>query len=312
MADRYYKFSKFLHTRYGEKVWKICLDAGLSCPNRDPQTGSGGCIFCRVDSFNSLQFQQGVSVSKQIEMGVQVGHEKKGINKFIAYFQSSTNTFAPVPQLRELFYGAIAYPGIVGLAIATRPDCLPAGVVDLIAELAERIDVWVELGLQSANNRTLQRIGRGHSYEEYCRAVDKLAALPVRICTHIMLGLPEEGLDDTGYTAKKLADSPIHEVKIHPMLILRGTALESLYLHGEVKALQLNDYVRGACDFIQYLPGEMVIQRLTAEAPEHLLIAPQWAANKHQVLNSIEEELVKQDTWQGKARGVRYPPQSVL
>jgi radical SAM superfamily enzyme len=311
MADRYYKFSNVFTYALRRESLENLSGCRLSCPNRDPQTGSGGCIFCRVDSFNSLQFQQGVSVSKQIEMGVQVGHEKRGLIN-LSPTSILDQHFCPGAATARTFLRGYRIPRHCRFGYRHPPDCLPAGVVGLIAELAERIDVWVELGLQSANNRTLQRIGRGHSYEEYCRAVDKLAALPVRICTHIMLGLPEEGLDDTGYTAKKLADSPIHEVKIHPMLILRGTALESLYLHGEVKALQLNDFVRGACDFIQYLPGEMVIQRLTAEAPEHLLIAPQWAANKHQVLNSIEEELVKQDTWQGKARGVRYPPQSVL
>ena len=300
MKSRYHKFSSFLKKKYGDKVWKICVDAGFSCPNRDPETGEGGCLFCRLDSFSKMQSRHQTSVKDQIQDGITAIQNRYGIKKFIVYFQSSTNTFAPVAQLASLFYQAMEFDQVIGLSIATRPDCLPHPVMDLIADCAMKTDIWIELGLQSAHNQTLERIGRGHDYQTYLDAVDRLQHLKVRICTHIMLGLPGESDHHVQITAKELARSPIHEVKIHPMLILRETALEKMASEGQAHAMRLPDYVRQVCDFLEQLPPEMVIQRLTAEAPSDQLIAPRWAMNKTMILNAIVKELEKRDSWQGK------------
>jgi len=300
IKNRYYKFSQFLKERYGEKVWKIPVDAGFSCPNKDKKTGEGGCIFCRLDSFSQVQSQQGMDVSTQIREGLRLGRERFGLKKFIVYFQASTNTFAPVPLLRKLFEQAITYDGVVGLSISTRPDCLPEPVLSLLRELAQRTDLWVELGLQSIHDRTLKILNRRHNYADYLRAVEKLHSLPLRICTHLMLGLPGESRDDLLQTAHEISRSGIDEVKLHPLLVLKDTPLADMFYNGEFTALSLEQYISLACDFIERMPPEMVMQRLTAEAPADILIAPRWSMNKMRVLTVIENELSRRQTKQGE------------
>lgn len=300
IKNRYYKFSQFLKERYGEKVWKVSVDAGFSCPNKDTETGEGGCIFCRLDSFSQVQSQHGIDVAAQIKEGIERGRRRFGIKKFIVYFQASTNTFAPVKILRQLFEEAISYDGVVGLSISTRPDCLPVSVLSLLEELATRTDLWVELGLQSIHDRTLKILNRRHSYADYMQAVEKLKHLPLRICTHLMLGLPGENRDDLLATAKEIACSGIHEVKLHPLLVLKETPLADMFYRGEFSALKLDQYISLACDFIEQMPPEMVMQRLTAEAPEDILIAPKWTMNKMRVLTGIENELRRRETKQGE------------
>lgn len=304
MSKYYYKFSQFLKERYGEKVWKVSVDAGFSCPNRNAQTGAGGCIFCRLDSFSKMQSWQNIGVSQQINDGICLGKKNLGAKKFIVYFQASTNTFAPVDLLREYFTEAIAVPGVVGLSISTRPDCLPKAVLTLVDELARKVDVWVELGLQSVHDRTLKLLNRGHTYQDYLAAIASLKLLPVRICTHIMLGLPGETHDEVMATANEIAGSATHEVKMHPLLVLKETALAEMFHAGQFQALELEEYVSCACDFLERLPPEMVIQRLTAEAPKDILLAPMWAMKKAVVLNKIEEEFRRRSSRQG----VLYSP----
>ena len=304
MTQYYYKFSQYLKERYGEKVWKVSVDAGFSCPNRNAHTGAGGCIFCRLDSFSRMQSWQNIGIAQQISDGIRVGQEKLGGKKFIVYFQASTNTFAPVDLLRQYFTEAIAYPGIVGLSISTRPDCLSKAVIALIEELAEKADVWVELGLQSVHDRTLKLLNRGHTFQDYLSAIELLKPLPVRICTHLMLGLPGETHDEVMVTATEIANSGTHEVKLHPLLVLKDTALAEMFHAGQFKVLELAEYVSYVCDFLERLPPAMVIQRLTAEAPKDILLAPEWAMKKAVVLKEIEEEFARKNSRQGKL----YPP----
>ena len=297
--QEYYTFSKFLKEKYKEKVWKVSIDAGFECPNRNELSGRGGCIFCRMDSFSKCQSEYNINIYDQIREGIELGRERLGIEKYIIYFQASTNTNAPVEILKELYEKAIDFDGVVGLSIATRPDCLENDVIDLINELAHKVDVWVELGLQSAHNKTLELLNRGHSFEDYAVAVEKLSKLPVRICTHIMLGLPGENRQDVLHTAKILAHSPIHEVKLHPLLVLKDTILAKMYEQKKFKSLELEEYASLACDFIEQLPANMVIQRLTAESPHDILLAPLWTKNKHAVINSIRQEFKNRQTYQG-------------
>ncbi len=300
MNSPYYKFSHFLKQRYGEKVWKICVDAGFSCPNRNPENNSNGCIFCRVDSFSKMQSRQNIDVVEQIDNGIRLAQERFQIQKYIVYFQASTNTYAPLPVLRQLFKNATRHKGVVGLSIATRPDCLPPGVMDLLSEIASETDLWIELGLQSIHDSTLTRINRGHTFKTYTKALTLLKFLPLRICTHVMIGLPGEGHKDIMATADEIAHSGIDEVKIHPLLILRDTSLAKMYNNNKTDVLSLEKYAEWVCDFIERLPPNMVIQRLTAEAPENILIEPRWTLNKHQVFQKVEEKFRKRKSKQGQ------------
>ena len=303
MSDRYYKFSTFLKERYGQKIRKVSVDAGFSCPNKDQQTGQGGCIFCRNDSFSHMLSEQDVCIESQIEQGMRAGQTRAGYEKFLIYFQSSTNTFAPPKVLREMFFSAVSRPGVVGIAIATRPDCLPVGVLEVIDELTRKVDVWVELGLQSSHDATLKAINRGHTWDDYLEAVAKLQELNVRICTHLMVGLPGEGRKEVCETAEKIAGTGTHEVKIHPLLVLTETGLEPMYRSGRLPSLELEDYVEQVCDMLERLPVDMVIQRLTAEAPRDMLLAPDWVTSKLKVLNDINRELERRGTVQGSRFG---------
>ncbi|MBD3375656.1 TIGR01212 family radical SAM protein [candidate division KSB1 bacterium] len=298
--DQYYtKFSTFLKDTFHSKVWKISLDAGLSCPNRDPDTGKGGCIFCRMDSFSQMQSLHGQDIDEQIRQGRETAFQRFGIEKYIVYFQSSTNTFAPLKTLRDLFFRAIRHPGVVGISIATRPDCLSPKILDLLDELCRETMVWVELGLQTMHQETLSYLGRGHSFNDYQTAMSLLKSLPLRICTHLMIGLPGETAEHETETARTVADLGTDEVKIHPLLILKDTRVEQLYHTGEITSLSLKHYAQRAVNMLTVLPGSIVIQRLTAEAPEEMLIEPTWALNKLNVLNAIHKEFAVRKTKQG-------------
>lgn len=296
---RYNTFSNYLLQRYGERVWKIPVDAGFTCPNRDGHRGRGGCIFCRVDSFSKMESRYDITVRRQIEAALE-RHQKNGITKYIVYFQASTNTYAPVPVLRALFEQSLQYDGVVGLSIATRPDCLSEEVVELLRELAGRTDLWVELGLQSTHEETLRHIHRGHTYADYLDAVACLRRLPLRLCCHLMLGLPGEGPDHILQTALRIAQSPIHEIKLHPMLVLQETELEQSYIKGEYQPLTMAEYIEQVIIFLEQLPPHMVVQRVTAEAPSSMLLAPAWAGQKSVVLQTLQKTLQERDTWQGR------------
>ncbi len=298
MKKYYNKFSDFLIQKYGQKVWKVSLDAGFSCPNCNAD-GKEGCLFCRNDSFSLMGSESLKSITQQMHEGMTFARTNLNIAKYLAYFQSSTNTFAPIHQLEKVYNEAIHLENVVGLAISTRPDCLPPKVLDLIAELTRKVDVWIELGLQSIHNSTLEYINRGHTYEDYERAVAKLKELDVRICTHIMLGLPGESRENVMQTAQKMASNGTHEIKIHPLLILKETQMAELFNEGKVMPLEMDDYVSLVVDFLEVLPPEMVIQRLTAESQNNLLIEPVWCINKLRVLNAITVEFEKRGTWQG-------------
>jgi len=302
--ERYSSFSGYLRERYGERVWKIPVDAGLGCPNRDGTIGRGGCIYCRLESFSRMQSRLDIDLAEQIEAGMRSARERQGVDRFIIYFQSSSNTHAPVKHLRALYERALSFPGVVGLDIATRPDLLGREVLTLLAGIAERTDLWIELGLQSSHDQTLLAINRGHTYGDYLAAIACLRDLPLRICTHLILGLPGEDAAMMRATADAVAASPVHEIKLHPLLILKDTVMAEWHRQGRVRELTLAEYAGLAADFIERMPVEMVMQRLTAEAPGEMLIAPRWASAKHRVRRAIEEELIRRDSWQGKVRSL--------
>lgn len=298
-SKRHYDFKSFLINKFGCKVYKLQIDAGFTCPNRDGTLSTGGCAYC--DGRGSRLRQQGPlpSVSEQIERGKEyyIKHRKAG--KFIAYFQTFTNTYGPYEKLKSIYDEALAQDDVEGLAVGTRPDCVPDKVLDLFEEYARNYHVWVEYGLQSIHEKTLKSINRGHGPEAFLDAIRRTAERNINICTHIIVGLPGETREDILETARVVAGLPINGIKIHLLLALKGTAIGDLYEKGELRMMEKEEYVRTVCDILEILPPEMVIQRLTADGYRDIYLAPQWGINKMDVLNSIDRELERRDTYQG-------------
>ncbi len=302
-TKRYYDLKSYWQNRFGCRVHKLPIDAGFTCPNRDGRVAAGGCIYC--DSRGSKLRQAGdlPSVGEQIRRGRAFyrGHGKA--EKFIAYFQTFTNTYAPLENLRHLYDEALAEKDVIGLAIGTRPDCLPDETLALIRSYAKRCDVWLEFGLQSIHDRTLVAINRGHDAAAFLDAVRRTGGAPVQICTHIIVGLPGESHEDIVETARVIAGLPIQGIKIHALLALRGTILGERYERGELALMSREEYVATVCDILEILPPEMVIQRLTADGYREIFLGPDWARNKLSVLNAIDRELEARASWQGKKYG---------
>ena len=296
---RYYDFKSFLFNRFGCKVHKLQIDAGFTCPNRDGKLAVGGCAYC--DGRGSALRQKGSlpSVAEQIRSGKALYRNLRGAAKFIAYFQTFTNTYGPVEKLRALYDEALTQEDVIGISIGTRPDCVDGGILDLLQEYAKTKHVWIEYGLQSIHDRTLERIDRGHDAATFVEAVRKTAGRDLLICTHIIAGLPGESRDDMIETARAVAALPVDGIKIHSLLALRGTEVGRLYEEGRIALLSQEQYVSTVCDILEVLPPETVIQRITAEGYRDIYLGPDWASNKLKVLNAIDRELEKRDTWQG-------------
>jgi radical SAM protein (TIGR01212 family) len=293
----YYDLKSYWRNLFGGNVHKLQIDAGFTCPNRDGHVAVGGCIYC--DGRGSKLRQQGAlpSVAEQIASGKK--YYKPLASKFIAYFQTFTNTYASVDNLRNIYDEALAEEDVIGLSIGTRPDCLGQDVIELLGEYAKKYHVWVELGLQSVHDKTLQFINRGHNFQQFLDTVNALAGHSLNICVHIIIGLPGESDEDVLTTARTLAALPVNGIKIHSLLALEGTALGEMYKKGTVNMISKDKYVSLVADVLEILPPEMVIQRLTADGYRDIFLAPDWAMNKLDVLNSINKELMRRDSFQG-------------
>jgi uncharacterized protein len=296
---RYYDFKSFLVNRFGCKVHKLQIDAGFTCPNRDGKLAVGGCAYC--DGRGSTLRQKGPlpSVAEQIRSGKALYRNLRGAAKFIAYFQTFTNTYGPVGKLRALYDEALLQEDVIGISIGTRPDCVDEGILDLLQGYAKTKHVWIEYGLQSIHDRTLERIGRGHDAAAFVEAVRKTAGRGLFVCTHIIAGLPGESREDMIETARAVAALPVDGIKIHSLLALRGTEVGRLFEEGTITLMSQEDYVSTVCDILEILPPETVIQRITAEGYRDIYLGPNWAANKLKVLNAIDREMEKRETWQG-------------
>ena len=297
-SKRYYDLKSFWQNRFGGKVYKLPVDAGFTCPNRDGSIATGGCIYC--DGRGSRLRQEGPlpSVSEQIRQGQAFYRKHRQAMKFIAYFQTFTNTYGPCDQLQALYEEALAQDDVIGLSIGTRPDCVGNEVLDLLEGYARDRQVWVEFGLQSVHDRTLALINRGHTFAQFLDALNRANGRGLQICAHIIVGLPGESRAEVLTTAKTLANLPINGIKIHLLLALQGTALGAMYGRGQVSMLTKEEYVETVCDILEILPPEMVIQRLTADGYRDIFLAPAWAVNKMAVLNAIDRELEIRDTFQ--------------
>lgn len=296
---RYFPFSQYLRTRFGERVAKIALDAGCTCPNRDGLLGRQGCLFCNNQGFSPNSRGVLQPISEQLRRGMQFYQRRFGINRFMAYFQAYSNTYGELGTLARRYREAVAVPRIVALAVGTRPDCVTPPVLEELARLAENREVWVEYGLQSAHDRTLERMARGHTFRDFAEAMMLTAGYPVKICVHLILGLPGETRDDMLATIARLAPYRYDAVKLHVLHILRDTPLEACYQRGQVRLLELEEYVPLACDLLERIPSRVAVQRLTGDAPEALLRGPDWCRRKNLIQAGIIAELERRGTRQG-------------
>lgn len=304
---RYYPLSRFLQHRFGTRVYRVTLDAGFTCPNVDGSVAVGGCVFCDNRSFSPNRRLPRASIRDQLERGIRILRQRYQADRFLAYFQPATNTYAPVARLQALYDQALAHPQVVGLAIGTRPDCVPNPVLDLLEKYARRHFVCLELGLQSIHDRSLDWMNRGHHADAFVDAVRRAQGRGLDLCIHVILGLPGESRLDMLATADALAQLPVHGVKIHNLHVVKDTPLEAMYHAGQVRLMERAEYVEVVCDFLERLPADRVIHRLNGDAPPEYLVAPTWCLDKPALLEAIHAELQRRDSWQGKACAASAP-----
>ena len=297
---RYHSLDYHFKTTFGEKIYRLSLNGGMTCPNRDGHISTGGCIFCSAGGSGDFAASPTLSITEQIEEAKKLIAGKTKCTKYIAYFQAYTNTYAPVDYLRKIFSEAIAHPDIVALSIATRCDCLPEDVLDLLEELNQIKPVWIELGLQTIHSQTLELIRSGFTLEQFDTAVANLHARGIPVITHLILGLPGETKDDMLASLAHVAKIPVAGLKLQLLHVLRGTDLAAYYETNPFWTFTLEEYCDFIVDCIELLPPEIVIHRLTGDGPRKLLIAPLWSIDKKRVLNTIHKRLAERETWQGK------------
>ncbi|WP_180994232.1 TIGR01212 family radical SAM protein [Bacillus sp. Marseille-P3661] len=297
---RYHTWNYHLRETFGHKVFKVALDGGFDCPNRDGNVAFGGCTFCSAAGSGDFAGDRADNLVKQFNDIKEKMHEKWKDGKYLGYFQAFSNTYAPVDELRQKYEIILEQEGVVGLSIATRPDCLPDDVVEYLAELNERTYLWVELGLQTIHESTASLINRAHDYQCYIDGVNKLRKHGIRVCSHIINGLPQETPEMMLETAKAVANLDIQGIKIHLLHLLKGTPMVKQYEKGLLQFLSFEEYVNLVCDQIEILPPEIVIHRITGDGPPELMIGPMWSLRKWEVLNAIDDELKRRNSWQGK------------
>ena len=298
-GKRYHNLNYYLRNKFGEKVFKISLDGGFSCPNRDGTISKGGCIFCSPRGSGDFTIECD-NLHQQFDEAKAMMMRKWKKGKFIGFFQAYTNTYAPANVLREKYYSIIEKENVVGLAIATRPDCLPQEVLDLLEELNKKTYLWVELGLQTINEDTARLINRGYSLETYVNAVEELKKRNIEIVTHCILGLPGETKADMINTIDFVANTDTQGIKLHLLHLMKDTSMIKLYEEGSLSLLEKEEYVDLVVDCVERLPKNMVIHRITGDGPKDTLIGPRWSLNKWEVLNAIDNKFIERDTWQGK------------
>lgn len=297
---RYYTLNYFLREKFGEKVFKISLDAGFSCPNRDGTISTGGCIYCSERGSGDFAGDRKFSITSQFKDIKEIMKNKWKNGKYIAYFQAYTNTYDSVEMLRKKYEEAVKQEGVVALAIATRPDCLSNEIIDLIGEFNEKIYTWVELGLQTSNENTAKLINRGYKLPVFEDALTRLRDKKIDVVVHTIFGLPEENKEDMLNTIRYLSKKDIQGIKIHLLHLLKDTPMVNLYNQGRLKFLGKDEYIDVLVEAISILPQNIVIHRLTGDAPRDLIIGPMWSLKKWEVLNSIDEKFQREGIFQGK------------
>lgn len=299
MQNRYYDFNTYLKQTFGRRIHKITVDSGFTCPNRDGSISDGGCIYCNSKGSGTGFFARGISITQQIEQAKAYIIRRYKATSFLAYFQAYTNTYAPLSKLKSIYDEALAVDDIVGLSVGTRPDCVADAVLDLFATYAKTHLVWMEYGLQSSHDRTLSMINRGHDCACFVDAVRRSRGRGLKVCAHVILGLPGESRDDMLATADLLARLRVDGVKLHLLYVIRGTPLEALYRQGAYTCLTMDEYAQTAGLFLARLPQTTVIQRLTADPHPAELTAPMWAMQKKEIRQAIETFMFQENLTQG-------------
>ncbi len=298
---RYHTYDYYLKNQFGGKVAKIPLDCGFTCPNIDGTKGVGGCIYCSDRGSGDFARSAALPISEQYRETFNMIRKKWDTDMAIPYFQAHTNTYAPIELLRKLYYEALSFDGVVGINIATRADCLSDDICNLLAEIAERTVLTVELGLQSVHETTAKLINRCHTYAQFCDGYERLreASSKINICIHLIEGLPGEDHAMMLESARRVALLHPEQVKLHCLTILKNTALASLYQSGSYTPITREEFIAVVCDSLELLPSDIVIGRLTGDADRNKLIEPQWTTRKTEVINMIDRELYSRGTYQG-------------
>lgn len=296
---RYHTWNYYLRQTFGEKIFKVSLNAGFTCPNVDGTLGYGGCIYCSREGSGDFAGNPNDNLKKQFEEIKSMMLKKWPNAKYIGYFQAFTNTYAPLEVLKERYETVLGFEDVIGLSISTRPDCLPDDVVDYLAELNERTNLWVELGLQTIHDETSDIINRGHTYQDFLDGFKKLKDRNIKTVVHIINGLPGEDKEMMMQTAKAVADMGTDGIKIHLLHIIKDTPLRDFLNNGKITPMEQEEYINLVCDQLEILPEEMVIHRLTGDGKRDELLAPLWSLKKWAVLNRIDDEMKRRGTFQG-------------
>lgn len=300
---RFFSLDYYLKEYFGEKIYKLALNGGMTCPNRDGTLDTRGCIFCSHGGSGDFASNPTLSIWEQIEAGKSLLSQKQTGKKYIAYFQAFTNTYAPIEYLRKIFEEAISHPDIAILSIGTRPDCLDSQILELLSELNKIKPVWIELGLQTVHEQSAAFIRRGYELPLFEAAVKELKERNLSVIVHIILGLPKETKEDMLETVSYVGSLDVMGIKLQLLHILKNTDLAYYYEETPFTVFELEEY----CDFVikclEYLPQTLVIHRLTGDGPKNLLLAPLWSQNKRLVLNTIHKKMKEYNTWQGKLSG---------
>ncbi len=305
-GKRYHTLNYELKKTFGQKVAKLSLDGGFTCPNRDGTLGNRGCIFCGEEGSGEFAGSRCLSIKDQIDQQKKLLSQKWDTDKYIAYFQNFTNTYSTYEDLKSKYYEALSQEGIVGLAIATRPDCLPEDVLSLLEELNQRTYLWVELGLQTIHEKTARFIRRGYPLETYDKAVEGLKKRNIRVVTHLIFGLPNETKEDIIESVKYISNTETWGVKFHLLYIQKDTDLYYYYLKNPFPILSREEYISLVVDALEYLPPHMVVHRLTGDGKKELLYEPRWSLDKLRVLSGIDKELKMRNSYQGKKWNPSY------
>lgn len=300
--QRYRSLSSWLKELFSEPVRKITIDAGLGCPNRDGTLGLGGCIYCNSRGSGTNALNHGQSVIDQIDSGIEFLSRRYKARKFIAYFQSFTNTYGDPALLRDLYSSAVTRQEVVGLAVGTRPDCVPDEILDILSDINREKLVWLELGLQTIHDRTLALINRGHGPETFLDATERALKRGLTGVAHVILGLPGESIDDMALTAITVARTGIQGIKIHPLYVISGTPLEKMFRMGHYRPMTMEQATEATLAVLEVLPKEMVIHRLTSDPHPEELVAPLWMLDKNLVRNSLAAEMERRNIYQGSKK----------
>jgi len=299
---RYNDFPTYFRNKFQERVQKVSVDAGFTCPNRDGTKGLGGCSYCNNKTFKPSYCNLENSVTSQVQQGIDFFSKKYKSMKFLAYFQAYTNTYAPIESLKALYEEALQHPKVVGLVISTRPDAINAGLLDYLAELSKKVYIMVEFGLESHINRTLENINRGHTFAESVWALQETAKRGINNCAHMILGLPGESRSEILEQAKVISQLPVKNLKLHQLQIHKGTILEKQYIKnpGQFTLYTADEYIELVVDYLELLNPKIIVERFISQAPPEMLLAPKWGLKNFEFVAKVEKRLKERDTWQGR------------